>query len=190
MVLDHEIVFVSGCLYVITPTNTYSTYLHQLNGDMNYRIDLRRDAIISAVHAGEFQYLHTHDQLLKAIKFNRSFRLRRFHEAPLSFAPTYKYDRRSTEYDTSEKRRSPAWCDRILWRSRADERVQNMNYQRYEATVSDHRPISATFRVTVKRIDPERRAHLKVEVEAQWRAEQKVLLAATQARFIEQASIV
>jgi phosphatidylinositol-bisphosphatase len=36
----------------------------------------------------------------------------------LSFAPTYKYDLFSDDYDTSEKMRIPAWTDRVLWRRR------------------------------------------------------------------------
>lgn len=34
-----------------------------------------------------------------------------------SFPPTYKYDVDSDEYDTSEKRRIPSYCDRILYAS-------------------------------------------------------------------------
>ncbi|KAJ3912636.1 Endonuclease/exonuclease/phosphatase, partial [Lentinula edodes] len=68
-----------------------------------------------------------------------------FTEGPITFAPTYKYDRRSDVYDTSEKRRAAAWCDRVLWRSR-------LHYQRYEVNVSDHRPIPAAFDISVKRV--------------------------------------
>ena len=41
---------------------------------------------------------------------NHAFRLRSFEEAPITFAPTYKYNPGSDEYDSSEKRRIPAWC--------------------------------------------------------------------------------
>ena len=41
-----------------------------------------------------------------------------FQEGPVNFAPTYKYDLFSDDYDTSEKQRIPAWTDRVLWRRR------------------------------------------------------------------------
>ncbi|KAG6333296.1 hypothetical protein ID866_5792 [Astraeus odoratus] len=157
MVLDHEIVFI--------------------NGDMNYRIDQRRDPVISVIQSGELEPLLVHDQLLKEMKYNRGFRLRSFQEGPLTFPPTYKYDRRSNEFDTSEQRRTPAWCDRILWRSHDPERIVQLNYRRYEANVSDHRPISASFVVTVKSVRHDARAREKLQVEAQWMDLQATLLA-------------
>ncbi|KAL5512223.1 hypothetical protein ACEPAG_3508 [Sanghuangporus baumii] len=169
MVLDHEFVF--------------------LNGDLNYRVDQRRDATIAAVQSGQIEFLLQHDQLLKEMRHNRSFRLHIFVEAPITFPPTYKYDRRSSEYDTSEKGRVPAWCDRILYRTRNSERVQNLHYRRYEANVSDHRPISAAFRVTVKSVDHDARSHAKEEVESLWLDQQIVLLSAARNFFVEQAII-
>ncbi|TFK53347.1 DNase I-like protein [Heliocybe sulcata] len=169
MVLDHEIVF--------------------FNGDMNYRIDQRRDPVVAAVRAGDYDYLMAHDQLLIQMKTNRAFRLRTFHEGPLTFAPTYKYDRRSDEYDTSEKRRIPAWCDRILWRSRHPQRVAQLHYQRYEADVSDHRPISAGFQMTVKSVNREKRARVKEEVREQWELQEQNLLIAAREFYVSQAML-
>ncbi|EKM58956.1 uncharacterized protein PHACADRAFT_249089 [Phanerochaete carnosa HHB-10118-sp] len=169
MVLDHEIVF--------------------LNGDMNYRIDLRRDAAVADVKAGNFQHLMAQDQLLKEMKLNRGFRLRTFMEGPLHFAPTYKYDRRSDEYDTSEKRRVPAWCDRVLWRSREPSRVHQLHYRRWEPNVSDHRPVSAAFRVQVKAVDSGQRHLVKHETEAHWFEYEKVLLSHAYQFYTEQGLI-
>ena len=42
-----------------------------------------------------------------------------FCEGYLNFAPTYKYDEFSDDYDTSEKGRIPAWCDRVLWKKKS-----------------------------------------------------------------------
>ena len=41
-----------------------------------------------------------------------------FLEGDVNFAPTYKYDLFSDDYDTSEKCRAPAWTDRVLWKRR------------------------------------------------------------------------
>lgn len=156
---------------------------------MNYRIDYRREPIIAAAQAGELDLLLAHDQLIKQMKFNRGFRFRSFSEGPLTFAPTYKYDPYSSDYDTSEKLRLPAWCDRVLWRSRDPERVKQLNYQRWEANVSDHRPISAGFTVTVKSVRHELRARAKAEVEALWVERQRGLLLAARDYYVAQALI-
>ncbi|TFK64185.1 DNase I-like protein [Pluteus cervinus] len=169
MVMDHEIVFV--------------------NGDLNYRIDHRRDAIIAAIQSDDCETLHAHDQLLREIKYNRACRLRDFSEGPLNFMPTYKYDRRSNEYDSSEKRRSPAWCDRVLWRSRVPSRVQQLHYRRYEANVSDHRPISAAFKMTVKSMRYNVRERIKADVQRTWVDEQRRLLHAAKVFYIQQNAI-
>ena len=41
--------------------------------------------------------------------------LSRFEEGKLNFAPTYKYDDHSVNYDSSEKARIPSWTDRVLY---------------------------------------------------------------------------
>ena len=126
-----------------------------MNGDMNYRIDQRRDAVIAAVKAGDLEHLLIHDQLKKEMKFNRAFRLRPFSEGALAFAPTYKYDVGTDNYDTSEKRRSPAWCDRLL--HRGGGRINQVDYRRHEVRVSDHRPVTGRFKFTVKSVSARER---------------------------------
>ncbi|EOD18431.1 hypothetical protein EMIHUDRAFT_196695 [Emiliania huxleyi CCMP1516] len=76
-------------------------------GDLNYRLE-----------AGRVGELLAADQLRSAIGSGAAFQ--GYREGAVSFLPTYKYDPGSDEYDSSEKRRAPAWCDRILWRECAD----------------------------------------------------------------------
>lgn len=188
MILDHELCFVRSLLmsFLLLQKVFISLFGAQLGGDLNYRIDQRRDAVIGAVHSGDLDFLLHHDQLRKQAKNNPGFRLRSFTEAPISFAPTYKYDRRSSEYDSSEKKRAPAWCDRILYRCRDASRVQTLHYRRYEANVSDHRPISAAFRVTVKSIRQDARAVVKAEVLTLWKQRENRLLSDVREFYVTQ----
>jgi endonuclease/exonuclease/phosphatase family metal-dependent hydrolase len=131
MVLDHEI-----CV---------------LNGDLNYRIEtMGRDTVIKAIHAQQYNRLLERDQLLVSRRRNPGFRLRDFQESPILFAPTYKYDLGTDDYDSSEKRRAPAWCDRILYRGSG--KVEQLEYRRHELQVSDHRPVSGVFVMSIKRV--------------------------------------
>ncbi|KAI6241211.1 Phosphoinositide 5-phosphatase [Aphelenchoides fujianensis] len=120
-------------------------------GDFNYRISLSGEEVKAAVRAGDFALLNEHDQLNQQRHMGNVFP--GFQEGPLNFAPTYKYDTFSDDYDTSEKCRSPAWTDRILWRDTPELPVALMHYGRAELKTSDHRPVSATFAVSVSKID-------------------------------------
>ncbi|KAI9779478.1 MAG: hypothetical protein M1835_004685 [Candelina submexicana] len=136
MILDHEI-----CI---------------LNGDLNYRIDtMSRDTVVNTVKQNNLSKLLERDQLLLSRKRNPAFRLRAFNESQITFAPTYKYDVGTDTYDTSEKRRAPAWCDRIL--HRGNGRIKQLDYRRHELRLSDHRPVSGTFSFKVKAISPKKR---------------------------------
>ncbi|KAL2132485.1 hypothetical protein VTI74DRAFT_3759 [Chaetomium olivicolor] len=61
-----------------------------------------------------------HDQLLRVMRDRRMFH-EGWREGPITFLPTYKYDVGTVAlFDSSEKRRPPSWCDRILYRTRKD----------------------------------------------------------------------
>nr|POE87251.1 putative inositol polyphosphate 5-phosphatase c9g1.10c [Quercus suber] len=138
MILDHEI-----CVF---------------SGDLNYRIDtMGRETVVKYVASNNLARLLERDQLLLSRKKNPHFRLRSFTESPIKFAPTYKYNVHTNDYDTSEKRRAPAWCDRILYRGLGKIKMEDENYRRWEVRVSDHRPVSGRLRMRVKTIDPARR---------------------------------
>jgi len=129
-----------------------------LNGDLNYRIDaMPRNIIIKHIQNNELSKLLDRDQLNVSRKRVAGFRLAPFTELPITFPPTYKYDVGSDNYDSSEKKRSPAWCDRLLFRSPAG-RVKQLEYRRHEGVYySDHRPVSGVFKITVKKVDENKR---------------------------------
>ncbi|KAI5287189.1 hypothetical protein KEM54_006180 [Ascosphaera aggregata] len=57
-----------------------------------------------------------HRQQMKEQAFQQGWR-----EGRISFLPTYKYDiGEAGVFDTSKKQRAPSWCDRILYRTKAD----------------------------------------------------------------------
>lgn len=127
-----------------------------LNGDLNYRIDtMGRDTVVKAINATNFSKLLERDQLLVSRRRNPGFPARAFQEYPIAFAPTYKYDVGSDRYDTSEKRRAPAWCDRILYRGAG--KIKQLNYRRHELRISDHRPVSGLFKMRIKSISVNKR---------------------------------
>ena len=58
------------------------------------------------------------------------------------------------------------------------DQVQQLHYKRYQANVSDHRPISAAFSVTVKNFDHEARENWKALLQNQWLERQEGLVVA------------
>ena len=61
-----------------------------------------------------------HDQLHRLMKSKRALH-EGWREAPIAFLPTYKYDVGTVGlFDSSEKKRAPSWCDRVLYRTRRD----------------------------------------------------------------------
>ncbi len=81
-----------------------------------------------------------------------------YSEARITFQPTYKYDLNSDQFDTSEKARIPAWCDRVL---RKGDNIRQIHYDSAPLRFSDHRPVYATFLVLIQKIDEKRKEALK-----------------------------
>ncbi|KAF2868304.1 phosphatase family protein-like protein [Massariosphaeria phaeospora] len=74
--------------------------------------------------------LLSHDELHQQQKAGKAFH-DGWTEGPIRFLPSYKYDVGNVGvFDTSEKRRCPSWCDRILYRTRASK-------LRHDAKVKD-----------------------------------------------------
>jgi hypothetical protein len=141
------------CIEILTKDYEFTFW----NGDMNYRIDLTREEVIMATKAENWPLLWVlnvlmqgNDQLNKQKQSNNSFGLRSFIEAPLEFAPTFKYNRGTNQFDSSDKLRIPAYCDRILHRG---NNIIQHSYKSLDIKMSDHRPVGATFTVYIKYID-------------------------------------
>jgi len=77
---------------------------------------------------------------------------RGYKEGPLDFSPTYKYNVSQDSYDGSEKKRVPAWCDRILYKSQR-QRIKQLVYSRGELYISDHRPVKSLFEIDIITVD-------------------------------------
>jgi hypothetical protein len=151
-----------------------------LNGDLNYRIDaMPQKAVIDQIKRGDYTKLLERDQLMICRRRVSGFRLSPFTELPITFAPTYKYDPGTDDYDSSEKKRAPAWCDRLLYRGPG--RVKQIEYRRHDVRDSDHRPVSGVFKLRIKTIDRAKRVKVREKAELQF--------ADVKRRLAEEASV-
>ena len=150
-------------------------------GDLNYRLNLPDDRVRAAIASGNCASLLGSDQLLLERAAGKAFV--GWIEAPVTFPPTYKYRPGTNTYSGAgdagaedenggggengdaggarvkvsakeeKKKRTPAWCDRILWRGRD---IRQNSYARAELTQSDHKPVLAEFTIVARELQPER----------------------------------
>jgi hypothetical protein len=113
-------------------------------GDLNYRVDLKREHVCQLVDAKDFGELAKADQLGKAIRSGEAFL--GFEEGELSFPPTYRFERGSRKYETT-KMRVPSYTDRVLWHTLPG--IASPKLQSYFSVdsilTSDHNPVVALF---------------------------------------------
>ncbi|XP_075993752.1 inositol polyphosphate 5-phosphatase K-like isoform X2 [Genypterus blacodes] len=146
-------------------------------GDLNFRIqDLDMDSVRVCIKNQTYAQLWSKDQLTLMKKKEQM--LQEFEEGPLNFQPTYKFDLNSDTYDSSAKKRKPAWTDRILWRlarqeeqkderSGSDEKSvhqleeteeysmkirQDLYTSDMEYSISDHKPVIGVFSLELRKM--------------------------------------
>ncbi|KAL8114907.1 type I inositol polyphosphate 5-phosphatase 10-like isoform X1 [Apium graveolens] len=122
-------------------------------GDLNYRIALSYSDTRKLLEGNNWDALLGKDQLKIEREAGRVFK--GWKEGKIYFAPTYKYSYDSDTYagetiKSKGKRRTPAWCDRILWHGNG---IYQKSYTRWESRFSDHRPVCATFLVNINAIE-------------------------------------
>ncbi|KAG8370236.1 hypothetical protein BUALT_Bualt14G0096000 [Buddleja alternifolia] len=121
-------------------------------GDLNYRIALPYRSAKALIEMQNWRALLDKDQLRIEQRRGRVFD--GWREGKIYFPPTYKYSHNSDRYagddmHPKEKRRTPAWCDRILWYGNG---LQQLSYVRGESRFSDHRPVSSVFWAEVESV--------------------------------------
>ncbi|KAF7187033.1 Synaptojanin-1 [Pseudocercospora fuligena] len=111
--------------------------IHEATESVKHRLSLddssssysRADTLVDDLAAGDdpsslqatINSLLPHDELHQQMKARKAFH-DGWREGPITFLPTYKYDVGSVGvFDSSEKKRAPSWCDRILFRTRKDK---------------------------------------------------------------------
>jgi inositol-1,4,5-trisphosphate 5-phosphatase len=109
-------------LYSTFSNQVYTTILQHdvvvLFGDLNFRLEGNEyDHVVSTLANGDQKSLIKADQLyLEQLKGSSSpSHLHRFMEMELEFAPTYKFEPGTDQYQNAGKGRAPAWTDRVLW---------------------------------------------------------------------------
>jgi hypothetical protein len=137
-------------------------------GDLNYRVDLaiargkgdlnvdnkERFAEVQAlIKAQDYKTLLAGDQLRDSMRKGLAFS--GFSEGDPLFTPTFKV-RREPGFNHNPQRVS-SWCDRVLWKSLPGY-AADVKQTAYEAcpslATSDHKPVHASFEVTLRQTPP------------------------------------
>ena len=134
-------------------------------GDFNYRIGMSNERARQLIEKGDLGTLYENDQLNLQMVHGKSFP--HYSERTPTFMPTYKYNLNSDIYDTSDKARIPAWCDRILTKG---NNLRQLHYDSAPLRFSDHRPVWGLFHCAVNVIDQVHKDKISTELYTKRRA--------------------
>ena len=106
---------------------------------------------VELISRKDYNQLLSYDQL-NVFKKETSI-IGQMEEGDIKFNPTYKYNFNANEYDTTK--RTPSWCDRILYKRGSNVKV--IAYNRCDFTLSDHKPIYGIYNLKTWNIDKEKK---------------------------------
>lgn len=135
-------------------------------GDLNYRVNLDFELVRDFAKNSEFETILIHDQLSQQVKRRRV--LTGFQEQVIGFPPTYKYAIGTGQFDESrqsskDKPRVPSYTDRIFYTPSPG--LWPIDYSSImDYTISDHKPVFASFELTVPLIDQAKRKQVVEDV--------------------------
>lgn len=140
-------------------------------GDLNFRLAQSREEVIQWITNTSFPQespINLRKDQLKTI-LSEGAVLRGFEEAPITFPPTYKYDPGTQNFDSSNKQRTPAYTDRILFKGKGHTRgyIRRVSHESassykdgaieclvYDSVpsicTSDHKPVWGVFKTTLR----------------------------------------
>jgi phosphatidylinositol-bisphosphatase len=137
-------------------------------GDLNYRINLPYDQAVGLSKSNQVQALLKHDQLSLEMKDPHS-PWSGFEDVTPTWVPTYRFDRGTSEYDTSEKKRIPAFTDRILfWAKDSRHRTYEVKEKHsvMSCMLSDHKPVRVLATLPMKTLDQSRQTTFREKLKA------------------------
>lgn len=123
-------------------------------GDLNYRIS-EPPQLDAATFRRKFNDPNAYETVRYLDQLYNEHQKRKvfveYQEGVIQFRPTYKYDPGTDNWDSSEKCRAPAWCDRVLWRSKKTTQLAYSSVM--ELKLSDHKPVYSLFLSEIKTRD-------------------------------------
>ncbi|KAK4500341.1 hypothetical protein PRZ48_008530 [Zasmidium cellare] len=134
-------------------------------GDFNYRIGMENERARHLIKKRDLGTLYENDQLNLQMVHGKCFP--HYSERTPTFLPTYKFNLGTDEYDTSDKARIPAWCDRILTKG---DNIRQHYYDSAPLRFSDHRPVWGIFKCTISVIDQLKKDKIASELYTKRRA--------------------
>eukprot|EP00038_Savillea_parva_P013600 m.211719 g.211719 ORF g.211719 m.211719 type:complete len:551 (+) comp25629_c0_seq1:245-1897(+) len=135
-------------------------------GDLNFRLEplgedgqpLEHEAqcarVMEAIDLRQWSELASFDQLLREQAKRRCFhQFVEFNGHP-TWPPTFKLNLNPDADVKYNMKRCPSWCDRVLYKSVTRNRCEPLRYVAhfdYNPNTSDHVPVSADFKIEVRR---------------------------------------